>query len=79
MSASRDRVGGRTREPHADLFAGGFELRALGCGKQDVPGGDPLDAALAQARGDRLAGFAEADEAKCEACCGGSCVCPSES
>ena len=32
---------------------------ALGLRKQNVPGRDPLDAGLAQARGDGLAGFAE--------------------
>ena len=56
------RIGGRSREPRADRLAGLLSLRAVVLGKQDVPRGDLLDAGLAQARGDRLAGFAEADE-----------------
>ena len=34
--------------------------------KQDVPGGDPHNAGLAQARGDGLACFAKADKTKCK-------------
>ena len=51
-----------TRAPIA--LAGLLEAGAFGCGKQDVPGGDGFDAGVAQARGDGLAGFAEADEAQ---------------
>ena len=64
ISASAHRVGGRVREPHADPLAGLAQLPAAGVGKQDVPRRDGLDPGLAQARGERLAGLAEADEAE---------------
>ena len=41
-----------------------LQLHAPALRKQDVPGGDGIDAHLAQAGGERLAGFAEADEAQ---------------
>ena len=44
------------------LSPAAFSRAPSGDRKQDVPGGDALDAALAQAGGDRLAGLAEADE-----------------
>src|SRR5271154_4204412 len=50
---------------HTDRGGGTFELCALGMRKQDVPGGDALDARIAQARGNRLARFAKADETQC--------------
>ena len=62
ISVSLHRIGGRGREPHARFFAGRLERRAFGLRKQDVPGGDALDAGLAQPGGDRLPGLAEADE-----------------
>ena len=63
------RVSRRFGEPHADRFAGRLQPRAVGHGEQDVPSGDALYAGLAQARGNRLAGLAEANEgyARCVA------------
>jgi len=60
----RDGIGRRRREPRADRFARLLELRTFALRKQDIPRRDALDAGLAQARGDRLSGFAEADEAE---------------
>ncbi len=57
-----DRVGRRTRQPDAEFLAGRFQLRPGRFRKQDVPGRNLLDAGVAQAGGDRLAGFAEANE-----------------
>ena len=51
-----------TRATYAAPLAGPPQLIALRLRKQDIPGRHPLDARLAQARGDRLAGFTEADE-----------------
>ena len=49
----------------APIVSPASRSRAPAClGKQDIPRGDLLDARLAQARGDRLSGFAEADEAE---------------
>jgi hypothetical protein len=59
-----DRVGGRGREARAHFLAGLFEPRAFILPEQDIPRRDALDAGFAQARRDRLAGFAEADEAE---------------
>ena len=73
----RDRVGRRGREPHAGFFAGRLERRAFGLRKQDVPGGDALDAGLAQAGGDRLPGLAEADEGNARGVAAGHDLCGS--
>src|SRR5664280_2117355 len=64
-----DRVGRRIRQPHADRLAGRFQPHTFDLRKQNVPGGDALDAALAQAGGDRLSGLAETDKrnARCVA------------
>ena len=69
ISVSRTASAAECGDPHADGIAGGLEVRAAGFGKQDIPGGDALDAFVTQAGGDRLAGFAEADEgnARCVA------------
>ena len=60
----RDRIGRRRGEPRADRLARLLELRAFVARKQDVPRRDAGHAGLAQAGGDRLSGFAEADEAE---------------
>ena len=59
-----DRIGGRGRKPRADPLARLLQSRAFVARKQNVPGRDALDAGFTQARGDRLAGFAETDEAE---------------
>ena len=56
------RVGGGGGAAHADHVGRALELFALGFGEQNIPGGDAHDTFIAQARGDRLARFAEADE-----------------
>src|ERR1043166_9394510 len=60
----RDRIRRRIRKPRADRGAGLPERRAAIFGKQNVPRRDALDSGLAQARGDRLTGLAEPDEAE---------------
>ena len=60
----RDGICCRVRKPRADLLAGLLQCRAVILWKQDIPGGDMFDPGLAQARGDRLPGFAESDEAE---------------
>ena len=62
MSASRTASAADERAAHADRRGGGFQFFAVGLREQNVPGGDALDAGLAQPRRDRLAGFAKADE-----------------
>ena len=64
-----DRLGRRIRQPHADGLAGRFQPRAGRLGKENIPGGDALDAGFAQAGGDRLSGLAETDKgnARCVA------------
>ena len=68
MSASRTASAADEAQRTPIASAGALEPLALGFGKQNVPGGDALDAGLAQARGDRLAGFAKADETECRVC-----------
>src|SRR5262249_29096308 len=60
----RHRIRRRARKPRAHLLSGRLELRTLGFREQDVPGGDAFNARLTQAGRDRLAGFAEPDEAE---------------
>ena len=71
------RVGGGGGAAHADHVGRALELFALGFGKQNIPGGDARDTFIAQARGDRLARFAEADETQGGFVVGHCCSSPS--
>ena len=55
-------VGGGQCTADADLCGRGFELFTLGVRKQHIPGGNALDAFLAQPGRDGLTRFAKADE-----------------
>ena len=71
------RIGGGGGAAHADRVGRALELFALGFGEQNIPGGDAHDAFIAQARGDRLARFAEADETQGGFVVGHCCSSPS--
>ena len=55
-------VGCRVGGAHADGVGRTLERFALGLREQNIPGRDAGNAVLAQTCGDRLTGFAEADE-----------------
>ncbi len=62
MSVSRTASAADSASRMPNCSPAALSLAPALSGKQNVPGGDALDAGLAQARGDRLSGFAEADE-----------------
>ena len=62
MSVSRTASAAESASRTPMLSPAAFSRAPSATGKQNVPGGDALDAVIAQAGGDGLAGLAEADE-----------------
>src|SRR5262249_59964673 len=72
------RVGGGGRDAHADALSRRFQGDTVAFRKQNIPGGNVIDAAVAEAGSDRLAGLAKADEGNARGVAAGlepTCVC----